>query len=348
MPFRDLIGHERSIAAIKSALAHGRLAHAYLFHGEAHIGKFLTAVRLAQALNCDTAASRENLDSCGTCRSCLQIAARTHPDYVVIEPDRELAVPQIKIEQIREIEQQLIYRPLIGEKKICIIDDADRLTIGAANALLKTLEEPPPYGLFILISSRPMALPATIRSRCQSLRFLAPAFTQVEAALILKRTLPPADAQFLALYCEGRIGEALVQDLAALRAQQRECLSLVDPSTLGSITAILSAAETLAKDERGGDILNWLRRWIRDMILVLVGGDPERLLHRDHLDRLTHDAKQADLDMLLELSAEIDRIEQQAARHPNMQMALETVLLRLREASGLSRPPSRISPVFGS
>ena len=86
-----------------------------------------------------------------------------------------------------------------------LIDDADRLTIGAANALLKTLEEPPGHGLFILVSSRPQALPITIRSRCQSLRFTPPAQTQVEAAVILKRELPPAEARFLALVAEGAV-----------------------------------------------------------------------------------------------------------------------------------------------
>ncbi|MCS6897665.1 MAG: DNA polymerase III subunit delta' [Nitrospira sp.] len=338
MPFRDIVGHEQPIAAIRSALSRGRLAHAYLFHGEARIGKFLTAIRLAQALHCDDPDSRKNVDSCGICRSCLQIDARTHPDHVVIEPDRELAVPQIKIERIREIEQQLVYRPLLGEKKTCVIDDADRLTIEAANALLKTLEEPPPYGLFLLISSRPMALPATIRSRCQSLRFLPPAHAKVETALVLKRKLPPADARFLALCSDGRIGEALAQDLATLRAEQRECLALVAPLTLGSVTAILTAAETLAKDGQGHSIVNWLGRWIRDLILVLVGGNPDHLLHRHHLDQLTHYARQANLDRLLELSAEIERIEQRASRHPNMQMALETVLLRLREALGMADP----------
>ena len=107
------------------------------------IGKRLTAIRLAQALNCEQPPEAEALDSCGHCRSCRQIDARTHPDFFVIEPDPEQATPQIKIEQVREIEQQFIYRPLIGERKICLIDDADRMTIGAANALLKTLEEPP-------------------------------------------------------------------------------------------------------------------------------------------------------------------------------------------------------------
>ena len=88
--------------------------------------------------------------------SCLPTdRRRTHPDYFVIEPDRELATPQIKIEQVRDIEHQIIYRPLMGERKICLIDQADRMTIGAANALLKTLEEPPGHSFILVIPAAP-------------------------------------------------------------------------------------------------------------------------------------------------------------------------------------------------
>ncbi|MDH5640492.1 MAG: DNA polymerase III subunit delta' [Nitrospira sp.] len=340
MPFSDLIGHERPILSIQAALEHGRLAHAYLFHGEAHIGKALTATRLAQALNCEHLSSVERFDSCGTCRSCLQIAARTFPDYVVIEPDHESAVPHIKIEQIRDIEQQLIYRPLIGERKICLIDDADRLTIGAANALLKTLEEPPGHALFMLISSRPQALPITIRSRCQALRFTPPTHRQVETTLVERRNISTAEARFLALYSDRRIGEALALDIAALRAQQRECLDLVAPATLQSITAVLTLAESLAKADRSGEVLDWLGRWIRDLVIILVGGDREHLLHLDDLDQLNRYAEQADPDILLALLHQIERTDQQATRHLNMHMALETILLRLREGLGLAATTS--------
>ncbi len=333
MPFRDITGHERPIEILKAALSHQRLAHAYLFHGEAGIGKFLTATRLAQALHCE---HPDHSDSCGVCRSCRQVATRTHPDYVVIEPDRELATPQIKIEQVRDIEQQFIYRPLMGERKIGLIDQADCLTIGAANALLKTLEEPPGHGLFILITNRPHALPITIRSRCQSLRFTTPARTQVEAALILKREIPPADARFLALVTDGRIGEALTMDLADVRARQQECLALVAPATLQSTTAILSAAESLAKADRGVEILSWLTRWIRDLVLVHVEGDRDQILHLDRLAQLQRYAEQADLGLLLDLLRDIERTEQQATRHLNLHMALETSLLRLRDALALA------------
>lgn len=337
MPFTDITGHERPIEILKAALTHGRLAQAYLFHGEARIGKCLTATRLVQALNCEHPGSTGARDSCGVCGSCLHIAARTHPDYVVIEPDPELATPQIKIEQVRDIEHQFIYRPLMGERKICVIDEADRLTIGAANALLKTLEEPPGHGLFILISSRPQALPITIRSRCQALRFTTPARTQVEAALILQRNIPPDDARFLAVVTDGRIGEALTMDLEDLRARQRECLALVAPATLKSITAILSAAESWAKADRGIEVLSWLGRWIRDLVVVHVGGDQEQLLHVDQLAELQQATERADLPLLLDLLNDLERTEQQAARHFNLHMTLETSLLRLRDALGFAR-----------
>ena len=335
MPFADITGHEQPISLLQATLCSGRLAHAYLFYGEARIGKSMTAVRWAQALNCEQPSQTEARDSCGRCRSCLQIAACTHPDYFVIEPDSKAATPQIKIEQVREIEQQFVYRPLVGERKICLIDDADRLTIGAANALLKTLEEPPGDSLFILVTSRPHALPITIRSRCQALRFTTPARTQVEAALILKRELPPADARFLAVFADGRIGEALTVNVADVRARQQECLALVKPEGLTSSATILSAAESLAKTDRGEETLAWLTRWIRDLVIVIVNGDQNQILHFDQLADLRRYAQRADVDALLTLLNDIERTEQQATRHLNVQMALETILLRLREALGL-------------
>jgi DNA polymerase-3 subunit delta' len=332
MPFSTIIGHRTTIASLQIAAARQRLAHAYLLHGEAAIGKRTTALAFVQALLCERSPSDAEVDSCGICRSCHHIEVRTHPDYFVIEPDRELATPQIKIEQIREIEQQIMYRPLIGERKICMIDDADRMTIGAANALLKTLEEPPDHSLFLLITSRPASLPATIRSRCQSLRFATPPRTDVEAALILQREMQPADARFLAIISEGRLGEALSTDLKAARLQQQELINLVSPNFLRSITNLLTAAESLAKADRAAETLSWIARWIRDLIIVQVGGDREQLLNVDQLSALEHDARQASTDALLDLLHEIEDSQQQATRHLNLQMALENILLRLRDA----------------
>lgn len=332
MPFSDLIGHERPKAILKASILHDRVAHAYLFYGAESIGKKQSALLFAQAVNCDRDYGPGGPEACGACRSCQQIENRTHPDFILIEPDQELANPQIKIEQVRELEEQIVYRPLLGRRKICVIDDADRLTQGAANALLKTLEEPTAHSLFLLISSRPAALPATVRSRCQGIRFVPPARTQVEAALITKRELPPADARFLAIATEARIGQALQAEVATFRAQQDEFCRLMSLPSLQSVTAVLTAAEALHKSDRAQETLEWIEQWIRDLILVGVGADPDSLLNLERLPELQEATKGLRLDLLLDLLTEIESIQRSATRNVNLQMALENILLRLREA----------------
>lgn len=330
MPFADIIGHERAKAILQTAITRGRVAHAYLFYGPDRIGKRLLATRFAQASLCDGAHPASETDSCGICRNCRQVEAHTHPDLTYIQPDQEQANPQIKIEQIRTIEQHLIYRPLIGERKICLIDEADRMTIGAANALLKTLEEPPDHSMFVLISSRASALPATIRSRCHALRLTPPARTQVEAAVILRRNLPPADARFLAILSDGQLGRALELEVDAEKSRLRDYASLLRPTALASGGALLATAETLAKTERVEEALTWLQQQLRDLLYVAVTGTSDEVLDTDVERTLGLAAATVDLDRVLDLLEEIDHVQRQGHRHLNLQMALENVLLQLR------------------
>ena len=330
MPFTDLIGHDGAKALLRSAILQDRVAHAYLFHGDDRIGKRLLALRLAQALLCETLPVDHAPEACGICRACRQVEARTHPDFMVIEPDREQANPQIKIELIRDIEHQMIYRPLIGDRKICLIDDADRMTIGAANALLKTLEEPPDHSLFVLVSSRPYALPATIRSRCQALRLTTPAQTQVEAAVILKRELPPADAHFLAVLSDGQLGRALECNLEQARNSQKEFSIIFSAKGLQSFSTILATAEALAKADRGLEAFDWLLRWLRDVLLLAVGAGSDHVLNVDQRTGMQTLAERIDIDELLDLISDLEKLERQAHRNLNLQMALETILLRVR------------------
>ena len=206
------------------------------------------------------------------------------------------------------------------------------MTPGAANALLKTLEEPPDHSLLLLITSRPSALLATVRSRCQGIRFVAPARADVETALKTTRRIPPADARFLAMVTQGRIGQALETDLAATRVQQDEFSTLTSAKSLHSVGTLLTAAEALYRSDRAPEALEWIVRWIRDLILVSVGADPDHLLNRDRLPQLEESAHGLRPDALLDLLADIETIQQAATRNVNLQMALETILLRLRDA----------------
>mgnify|MGYP001279889514 CR=1 FL=1 len=331
MPFTDIVGHEKPIAFLKTVLRNGQLGHAYLFYGADGIGKRQVAIRLAQTLLCEHNIDGAETDSCGACRGCLQVEARTHPDYLLVEPDPEQATLQIKIEQIRELESQVVYRPLIAPSKVFVIDEADRLTIGAANALLKTIEEPPTHALFLLVTGRIDALPATIRSRCQRLRFAAPSQEQVQRTLTARLGWSAADAQFVTMLTESRIGRAMKVDPASLRTQQEEFCTLAAAKALQSPASVLTIAETLHRADRATDALTWLARWVRDLILIRTGAEAALLVNQDRRTALEQGWRSDQLDPLLELYTTIDQMERASTRNLNLQLALESILLRLRD-----------------
>lgn len=346
MPFADVIGHERAKGLLRSAILNERVAHAYLFHGPDRIGKRLLALRFMQAMACEASPPSGEPDSCGRCRSCHQFDQGTHPDLSLIRPDPEQASPQIKIEDIRELESRLIYRPLIAPRKFCLIDDADAMNLSAANALLKTLEEPPGYGLLILVSSRPYSMPVTIRSRCQSLRLTPPPFDQSVRHLRRAHGWSEQDATLMTTLTEGRLGEALMTDLASIQERHDGLATLLAPQALRSATTILTAAEALSKEERLSDSLDRLSRWVRDLVLVGIGGRAESLTYASHRPLLETIAKRADSHRLLDLLQEIDSFQRNSNRNLNAQLVLEHLLLCLREAvapapSGPAATPPR-------
>ncbi|MBI3603426.1 MAG: hypothetical protein HY205_03135, partial [Nitrospirae bacterium] len=179
----------------------------------------------------------------------------------------------------------------------------------------------------------PSALPATVRSRCQAIRFVPPARTQVEAALITQREMPPDDARFLAIATQARIGQALKADVPTLRAQQDEFCRLTSPASLQSIATLLTTAEVLHKSDRAAEALEWIAQWVRDLVLVGVGADPDALLNLERLADLQHAARSPQLGNLLDLLTEIETIQRSSARNLNLHMALENILLRLRDAT---------------
>ncbi len=184
--FREILGQDWVVSHLKAARLAGRLAHAYLFLGPAGVGKATTARALAAALNCEQLGA--DGDACGVCPSCRRLQAGTHPDFLVISPEE--GKTQIEIEQIRELRRLTEYPPLGGGWRVVVIKPAEALTVqndAAANALLKTLEEPPPQHLLVLIARGEADLLPTIVSRCHKL-----AFAPLPSALIIRELEQPA------------------------------------------------------------------------------------------------------------------------------------------------------------
>jgi len=181
MAFRDIIGQDRAVNILLKTIQRERIPSSYLFAGESGIGKKLTAVNLAKALNCltreqggstrpelqDNGLRLASYDCCDACPSCRKIESGIHPDVMTLAPEGG----QIRIEEIRAIDEVLSLTAFEGKYKIVIVDDADSMNSYAANAFLKTLEEPPDNSLILLISANPDKLPDTIRSRCSRINF---------------------------------------------------------------------------------------------------------------------------------------------------------------------------------
>ena len=216
MPFRDVIGHRRLINLLARSVARQSLPPSLIFAGPAGVGKRLTAIALAQALNClkpqRTKDAPDSVDACGACAACKRIARGVHPDVTEIKPDEK---GSIKIEPVREMINSAGYRPFEGKRRVVIIDEADALERGAQNALLKTLEEPPSGSVFVLVTSRPDVLLPTVRSRCPELRFRALGNDELAQALIA-RGLSETEARTVAATAGGSVGQALEAGAAEL------------------------------------------------------------------------------------------------------------------------------------
>jgi DNA polymerase III delta' subunit len=172
MPFRDITGHRRLLDLLARSIARGTLPQSLIFAGPSGTGKRATAVAVAQALNClkPRETTKERADACGVCSACVRIARAVHPDVLVVTPGDS---GSIRIDDVRDIVDRAAYRPFEGRRRVVIVDEADALVPAAQNALLKTLEEPPPSSTFILVTARPDMLLATVRSRCIRLAFAA-------------------------------------------------------------------------------------------------------------------------------------------------------------------------------
>ncbi|MEK7333386.1 MAG: DNA polymerase III subunit delta' [Nitrospirota bacterium] len=165
MALKDIIGQEKAINILLGTLSQNRIPSSYLFAGESGIGKKFTAVNFAKTLNC---LNSQPSDCCDECPSCKKIDSQTHPDFMMVTPEKS----EIRVEEVRAIEEALSFAPYEGKSKVVIVDEAEAMNASAANAFLKTLEEPPPQSIIILIASSPERLPETIRSRCSRVNFL--------------------------------------------------------------------------------------------------------------------------------------------------------------------------------
>jgi DNA polymerase III subunit delta' len=293
MPFSELIGQERALSALRSALARDALHHAYLFGGPEGVGKATAARLLAQSVNCEAAEADR---PCGACGPCRKIARGTHPDVFHLAQERVMAKAgrwepkggrtpskDIVVDQVRDlVDHRLSLRRFEGRRRVVVIDPADAMNAQAQNALLKTLEEPPDETTLVLVASNPDALLPTIRSRCARVPF-APLPDGVLAERLAADGVPAAEIPFVCALAGGSLSRAA--EVARRRRQEqarrekggeappdlvRDAASL-DPDDAS--TWIAYAAIHGEDRESARDTCQLLEVWLRDVLAIQAVGE---------------------------------------------------------------------------
>ena len=260
----------------------GRIVHALLFTGPHGSGKRTMAAMFAQALLCRGNEPRP----CGVCPACKRFEAGSHPDVRTVRPEKRT----IGVDTVRDLIDYLALRPYEGGRHIAIIEQADRLTPAAQNALLKTLETPPGDAMFFLISDAPGGLLPTIRSRCQTVRFSDLSVEDCAAALA-RRGIPENRAAMLSGMAQGSVGRALELDRDAEYMALRERV-LRSLETLSGPASVAPAA-TMLEDDKGTEnaILEIMELWARDRMAVQSGRTPYQAFDLKRLEAFKLDGR---------------------------------------------------------
>lgn len=335
MPFSSLVGNERIKKLLRRAVTEGRIGQGLIMAGPRGIGKRQFALSLAQALNCERPDAG---DACGKCVQCGKIAAGEHLDVRTVL--REFKDPNIKkdnksqfikIDQMRDLAQEAQFRPFEGRHRVYIIDETEWLREEGANAILKTLEEPPPTTLLILITSKPYALLETIRSRCQMLSFAPLTSTELEAYLKANYKRPAEETRLIARLAQGSIGRALETDLGEYREKRAMMIETLEAFAVKRDTLkLMQSAEYLSKKlerdefEKHLDILLVL---LADLFYLKLGEPHDSLTNSDAARKLEQVSEAMSLEEIIGLTERIEQVLRDLARNINRQLAMESALI---------------------
>lgn len=309
MALKDIIGQDKAIGMLLGSIQRQRVATSYLFCGESGIGKKTAAINFAKALNCrETVVSsglqvsdknrvqgfnpETRLDACDECESCLKIAAGSHPDFLLLSPEER----QIRVEEIRLIEDALSFKPYEGRKKVIIIAEADTMNLSAANAFLKTLEEPPESSIIILISSKPDRLPGTIRSRCSRINFTP--LSDESCKNVLKGKIADNEIEIISRLSMGSPGLALSGSLL----EEREWFKNIFEGMLNTEKDSWASREEM---ERWFELSIPL---LRDMAVFKATGNEEMLINHDLRGYLVRISKSAELKVIIDIYNKLDML----------------------------------------
>ena len=324
--FKEIIGHEQVIHHMQNAIRQKKFSHAYLLCGEAGSGKRLVAEAFAKAVLCEEG----GIEACGKCKSCKQIESGNHPDFrTVVREKATLGVKEIREQVTADVQ----IKPYSSEYKLYFIDEAEKMTEEAQNALLKTIEEPPEYAVFLLSVTRQELLLQTVLSRCVLLTFHPVATEKVKQFLMEKKGVPDYLAESAAAFSGGVPGRAVrFAESEAFTEQRDEVLHLVKRVDEMTMAEIMESVKLFAaKKDTADEYLEMILLWYRDVLLYKATKNLNMLLFRDQPEAIASQAGKRSFENLQGIVEALEQVKQRMKSNVNFENALELLLLYMKE-----------------
>lgn len=336
--FHSVIGKEEIIQHLTMAVIQGKLSNAYIFHGEDGSGKLLMAKIFAKALQCGKnrtalAEGREltDINPCCQCDSCKKADGGNHPDIHILTHEKiSIGVDDIRV----QINQDISIKPYEGGYKVYIIPDAERMTEQAANALLKTIEEPPEYAVILLLTDNIYRMLPTIQSRCIKIPFKPVSSEKVKQYLMEQHHIPDYLAEISARFSQGNIGRAVRyavnEEFLEIKEEVLHILRYIDEMTLYEI---ITAVKKLAGHKGEiNDYIDLMLLWYRDVLMLKVTNNPNLLIYREEIKWLREQSKIRSYENIEAIIEAMETAKMRIRANVNFDTAVELMVLKIKDS----------------
>ena len=325
--FQDILGHEMIKDHFRKAIENHKVSHAYILAGEEGMGRKSLANAFAMTLLCEKGLK----EPCMECHSCKQMLSDNHPDVIHVTHEKP---GSIGVDDIREqINDTIQVRPYSSYYKIYMVDEAEKMTVQAQNALLKTIEEPPSYAVIILMTTNPDAFLPTILSRCIQLKLKPLRDYVVKGYLVEKLGVPVEKAEVYAAFARGNLGKAIhIASSEEFGELYRAVLTLLKNIKNMDLPALLEFIKKLQEDHLDiNECLDFMQLWYRDILMYKVTKDMNLLIFKDEYKTVSEICSHSSYEGLEAVLEAIDKAKQRLDANVNTELALELMLLTMKE-----------------
>ena len=327
LSFQDIIGHEQIKEHFQKAIENHKVSHAYILNGESGMGRKSLANAFALALLCE----KGKKEPCMECHACKQVLSGNHPDLIYVTHEKP---GSIGVDDIREqINDTIMVRPYSSYYKIYIVDEAEKMTQQAQNALLKTIEEPPAYAIIILLTTNQEAFLPTILSRCVQLKLKPLRDFVVKSYLTEALHVPESDADVYAAFARGNLGKAIaLASSEEFKQIREEVLHLLKYIKQMDISELLDYIRKLKEDNLDiYECLDFMQLWYRDVLLYKVTKDMNLLIFKDEYKIVNEISMNSGYNGLEKILEAIDKAKVRLDANVNMELAMELMLMVMKE-----------------